>query len=70
MKRFNRPTAILAADKEGTFRGSVRAPENFYVNEALKRCSKLLQSYGGHPAAGGFTVKALDIYVILAGVPA
>ncbi len=42
--------------------GSVRAPDGFNTVEAMKSCSKLLSTYGGHPKASGFKVsnKKLD----------
>ena len=56
MERFGRPVALLAGDDEGRFRGSVRAPHWFAVDAALQSCRELLEVFGGHPAAGGFTV--------------
>jgi len=39
-------------------RASVRAPRGFAVDQALNACAELLDRHGGHPAAGGFTVRA------------
>ncbi len=61
MDKFNRPTAILTSDGEGNFRGSARSPKNFDIVEALNSCSDLLEQYGGHSAAAGFTVKARNL---------
>ncbi|KGG12439.1 MULTISPECIES: single-stranded-DNA-specific exonuclease RecJ [Prochlorococcus] len=61
MERYNRPTAILTSDSNGTLRASVRAPKGFNVFEALDKCKLYLEKYGGHAAAGGFTVKAENI---------
>ena len=58
VERYQRPAALLAADGEGLMRASVRAPEGFAVDEALRHCGHLLERFGGHPAAGGFTVQA------------
>ena len=55
---FGLPVALLAAEGEGRLRASVRAPRGFAVDTALQACSDLLERYGGHPAAGGFTVRA------------
>ena len=62
MDRFQRPTALLAADGDGLMRASVRAPEGFAVDKALDHCTNLLERHGGHPAAGGFTVKAEHVH--------
>jgi single-stranded-DNA-specific exonuclease len=56
--RFALPVALLAGDGDGRLRASVRAPRGFAVDQALQACSELLERHGGHPAAGGFTVRA------------
>jgi len=58
MERYGLPVALLAGEGNGLLRASVRAPRGFAVDAALTACSELLERYGGHPAAGGFTVKA------------
>jgi single-stranded-DNA-specific exonuclease len=58
MERYGLPVALLAGEGNGLLRASVRAPRGFAVDAALAACSGLLERYGGHPAAGGFTVKA------------
>jgi single-stranded-DNA-specific exonuclease len=55
---FGLPVALLASEGDGRLRASVRAPQGFAVDAALEACSDLLERHGGHPAAGGFTVKA------------
>ena len=56
--RFGLPAALLAGEGNGQLRASVRAPKGFAVDQALQQCAPLLERFGGHPAAGGFTVKA------------
>ena len=51
-ERYGVPTAVAV---DG--RGSVRAPEGYDVHAALTACSDFLERFGGHAAAGGFTVK-------------
>ena len=55
---FGLPVALLASEGDGRLRASVRAPKGFAVDAALQSCSDLLERHGGHPAAGGFTVRA------------
>jgi single-stranded-DNA-specific exonuclease len=55
---FGLPVALLASEGDGRLRASVRAPRGFAVDAALQACSDLLERHGGHPAAGGFTVRA------------
>ncbi len=58
MERFGAPVALLAGEGNGRLRASVRAPRGFAVDQALTSCGELLERFGGHPAAGGFTVRA------------
>ena len=58
VERFGLPAALLAGEGNGRLRASVRAPRGFAVDQALQHCAPLLERFGGHPAAGGFTVRA------------
>jgi len=58
VERLGRPCALLAGEGGGRLRASVRAPRGFAVDQALSACSDLLDRFGGHPAAGGFSVRA------------
>ena len=58
VEHYGAPVALLAAEGDGRMRASVRAPKGFAVDAALQACGDLLERFGGHPAAGGFTVKA------------
>ena len=46
------PVAVAVGDT-----GSVRAPEGYNVHEALQSVSEYLVRFGGHAAAGGFTLR-------------
>ncbi|MFL0737370.1 MAG: single-stranded-DNA-specific exonuclease RecJ [Prochlorococcus sp.] len=58
MERYHRPTALLAGEGDGKLRASVRAPSGFAVDAALTASAEFLERFGGHPAAGGFTIRA------------
>jgi single-stranded-DNA-specific exonuclease len=58
VERFGLPVALLAGEGNGRLRASVRSPKGFAVDQALQSCADLLERFGGHPAAGGFTVRA------------
>ena len=58
VERFGQPVALLAGEGNGRLRASVRAPRGFAVDRALQASSHHLERFGGHPAAGGFTVRA------------
>lgn len=55
-EEFYRPTLVAEQGAEFT-KGSARSIAEFHITEALDQCSDLLERYGGHAAAAGFTVK-------------
>ena len=59
VESLGRPVAV-AAPVDDELRGSVRAPADFHVALALEACAPLLLKRGGHPAAGGFSVRAVE----------
>lgn len=52
MERLRVPVAVAVGDN-----GSVRAPAGYNVHDALAASSAALERFGGHAAAGGFTLK-------------
>lgn len=55
-EQFGKP-CFIASEENGEIRGSARSFGDFSVFEALTAASSTLSKFGGHPAAGGFTVK-------------
>jgi single-stranded-DNA-specific exonuclease len=55
-EEFYRPALIASRGEEFT-KGSARSIPEFHITEALDQCADLLERYGGHAAAAGFTVK-------------
>ncbi len=52
LESFHVPVAVVVGNV-----GSVRAPEGYNVHDALEGAEAHLSRFGGHAAAGGFTVK-------------
>jgi len=52
LETYHVPVAVAVGDT-----GSVRAPDGYNVHDALTAASDCLARFGGHAAAGGFTVK-------------
>ena len=54
MERLDRdvPVCVYAGGH-----GSARAPDGFNIRDAFVACAETLERYGGHAAAGGFSVK-------------
>lgn len=53
---FYRP-AFVMTEADGSFVGSARSITGFHVTRALETCADLLERFGGHEAAAGYTVK-------------
>ena len=57
---YCRPAVVLTRE-DGVLRGSGRSPDPFDLYGALKECSGLLLSFGGHRAAAGLEVRPEEI---------
>ena len=55
-EQFGKP-CFIASETDGELRGSARSFGDFSVFEALTAASEVLEKFGGHPGAGGFTIK-------------
>jgi single-stranded-DNA-specific exonuclease len=55
VERYYMPTVIIAL-QDGMGRGSCRSIRDFHIFDALRQCSALLNSYGGHKVAAGLSV--------------
>ena len=58
--KYGKPCFIIST-ADGVGHGSARAFGDFSVFGCLTCCDDLLVKYGGHPGAGGFTIKAENI---------
>ena len=56
VERYHEPAVVIAFDKHGFGRGSVRSVPDLDVCRVLGQCSDLLDGYGGHPAAAGLQI--------------
>jgi single-stranded-DNA-specific exonuclease len=54
------PALVVAIDGEHAH-GSGRAPDGFPLFEAIRRCAPLLQKFGGHDAAAGFSLHVAHV---------
>lgn len=62
VERYGVPTFIGTYEEDpSNVRGSARGIEEFHVFEALDSCRDLLGKYGGHKAAGGFSLPAANL---------
>ena len=58
VERYGVPVFIGTYEESGRIRGSARGIPEFNVFEALQYCHDLLGKFGGHKAAGGFSLAA------------
>jgi single-stranded-DNA-specific exonuclease len=54
------PSLVVAIDGDHAH-GSARAPDGFPLFEAIQQCAPLLQKFGGHDAAAGFSLHVAQI---------
>ena len=57
VERYHRPAITVGFDEHGFGRGSVRTVPGLDIIECLRKCSDLVEGYGGHPAAAGLTIQ-------------
>ncbi|GAB4477706.1 MAG: single-stranded-DNA-specific exonuclease RecJ [Anaerolineae bacterium] len=55
-EQYYRPSVVVHIGDDESH-GSCRSIPEFHITQALDRCSDLLERYGGHAAAAGFTVR-------------
>jgi single-stranded-DNA-specific exonuclease len=55
-EEWHRP-AVLVSLRGDVGRGSARSVAGFHITEALEACAPLLDRFGGHAAAAGFSVQ-------------
>lgn len=60
VEKFNRPAALIALE-DGEGRGSARSIPGFDITAALADSAFLLEQFGGHEQAAGFTIKEFNI---------
>ena len=65
LEKYNKPVAILTKESNNIYRSSARAPKGFNLIGALDQCKSSLESYGGHKAAAGFTIKEENITTLI-----
>ena len=61
VERYGVPVFIGTYEDEHHIRGSARGIPEFHVFEALEYCDPLLGKYGGHKAAGGFSLPSRNL---------
>ena len=66
VERYGVPVFIGTYENEQKtiIRGSARGIEEYNIFEALQYCDDLLEKYGGHKAAGGFSFQAENLDLI------
>lgn len=60
-EKYNVPTLVITKAEHGV-KGSGRSIEEYNMFEELIKCKDLLEKFGGHPMAAGFSLKEENIY--------
>jgi single-stranded-DNA-specific exonuclease len=61
VERHHRPVVVVSLDGEGGGRGSGRSIPGFDLHAALGACAEHLDSFGGHRAAAGLSLRAENL---------
>jgi single-stranded-DNA-specific exonuclease len=61
VERHHRPVVVISLDGEGGGRGSGRSIPGFDLHAALGACAEHLDSFGGHRAAAGLSLRAENL---------
>ena len=61
VERHQRPVVVVSLDGEGGGRGSGRSIPGFDLLAALEACAEHLESFGGHRAAAGLSLRAENL---------
>lgn len=69
-ERFERPALVLSFDADGMGRASCRSFEGFALHKALGACAGLLEKYGGHALAAGFSIRRENLPAFRASIEA
>ncbi|MCP4835838.1 MAG: single-stranded-DNA-specific exonuclease RecJ [Phycisphaera sp.] len=57
-ERFGRPVLLMEAGEDGLARGSARSTPDYSIHDGLLAVEHLLERFGGHAAAAGFTLQS------------
>ena len=57
VRKYHRPAIVIGFDSSGLGKGSGRSIEGLSLVEALTRCDKWLEKYGGHEMAAGLSIR-------------
>ena len=61
VERHHRPVVVISLDEEGMGRGSGRSIAGFDLLAALQACAEHLESFGGHRAAAGLSIRTENV---------
>jgi len=61
VERYSRPVVLIATPEGQSARGSARSLSGLDIREILAAQGDLLESFGGHPMAAGFSVDANQV---------
>jgi single-stranded-DNA-specific exonuclease len=57
VRKYHRPAIVIGIDNAGLGKGSGRSIEGLSLVEALGRCERWLEKFGGHEMAAGLTIR-------------
>ncbi len=61
VEKYGKPCIVISETDDDTVKGSCRSINGFSIFEALSSASSLLEQFGGHTLAAGFSIKKENI---------
>lgn len=59
-EKYGKPTVVISVEN-GLARGSCRSVGSFSIHKMLMSCAEVFENFGGHPMAGGFSLRAENV---------
>lgn len=60
-EKYHKPVLVASADFAGLAVGSARSIKSFHITEAISASADILERFGGHAQAAGFTIRTENI---------
>ncbi|MCC8069016.1 MAG: single-stranded-DNA-specific exonuclease RecJ [Ruminococcus sp.] len=60
-EKYDKPCFVISNEEESSSRGSARGIGSFSIFKCLEYCSSVLERFGGHQGAGGFSLKTENL---------
>lgn len=64
-EQYNRPAIVMTDTVDNLINGSARSVEGYDIHALLERTKELLENFGGHTLAAGFTISKKNLHLFI-----